>query len=214
LSSRAAAQSATARGAGAGAGDARDRLLLLGTQGGPNFLPERGETASAVIVEGVPYLVDCGYGTLGALIRSGIGYRNVPNVFVTHLHDDHTADLAAFLSHQWTGGRVETTRVHGPSGTTAMVNAALDFSAANTAIRLVDEARSVSPRDLVEAVDVAASASPRDVFEDERVAVTAVENSHYPEASRRRMTHRSLAYRFDTGRRTFVFSGDTAYSEA
>src|SRR5690606_37421391 len=89
-----------------------------------------------------------------------------------------------------------------------------DFSAANTAIRLVDEARSVSPRDLVEAVDVPASASPRDVFEDERVAVTAVENSNYPEESRRRMTHRSLAYRFDTGRRTFVFSGDTAYSEA
>src|SRR5690606_10744747 len=47
-----------------------------------------------------------------------------------------------------------------------------------------------------------------------RVAVTAVANSHYPEESRRRMTHRSLAYRFDTGRRTFVFSGVTAYSEA
>ncbi|MBN1239478.1 MAG: MBL fold metallo-hydrolase [Gammaproteobacteria bacterium] len=198
----------------AAAAEQSDRLLLLGTQGGPNFLPERSETASAVIVDGVPYLIDCGYGTLAALIRSGLGYRGVANVFLTHLHDDHTADLAAFLSHQWTGGRIETTTVHGPAGTAALVDAALEFGAANAAIRLVDEARTLSPRELVEAVDVAAAESPVEVFEDGRVSVTAVENSHYPAESRRRMTHRSVAYRFDTGRRTIVFSGDTAYSSA
>jgi ribonuclease BN (tRNA processing enzyme) len=197
-----------------GAADPRDKLLLLGTQGGPNFLPERSETASAVIRDGVPYLVDCGYGTLGALIRAGLSYRDVANVFLTHLHDDHTADLAAFLSHQWTGGRVEPTTVYGPAGTTALVDAALDFGAANAAIRLIDEARTLSPRDLVGATDIAASSSPVEVFEDERVAVTAVENAHYPDESRRRMTHRSLAYSFDTGGRRIVFSGDTAYSPA
>lgn len=191
-----------------------DRLILLGTQGGPNFTPERSETASAVVCDGVTYLVDCGYGTLGALTRAGLGYREVATVFLTHLHDDHTADLAAFLGHQWTGGRVSETAVYGPPGTTDLVDAALAFGESNAAIRLVDEARSVLPRDIVHATNVAATAAPSDVYEDERVRVTAVENTHYPESSQREMTHRALSYRFDTRERSIVFSGDTAYSSS
>src|SRR5690606_5103108 len=64
----------------------------------------------------------------------------IANVFLTHLHDDHTSDLAALLSHQWTTGRIEPTTVHGPHGTRALVEAAVAFGAANAAIRLVDEA--------------------------------------------------------------------------
>ena len=82
------------------------RLLLLGTQGGPNFNTQRGETASAVLLDGRIYLVDCGYGALGALVRANLNYRAVEHVFLTHLHDDHAADLVALLGHQWTGGRV------------------------------------------------------------------------------------------------------------
>ena len=82
------------------------RLLLLGTQGGPNFNPVRGESASAVLLDDRIYLVDCGYGALGALTRANLNYRNVDHVFLTHLHDDHAADLVALLGHQWTGGRV------------------------------------------------------------------------------------------------------------
>jgi ribonuclease BN (tRNA processing enzyme) len=43
------------------------RLVLLGTQGGPNFRPARKECSSAVVVDGQIYLFDCGYGTLGRL---------------------------------------------------------------------------------------------------------------------------------------------------
>jgi len=202
---RASAQTRDARSA---------RLILLGTQGGPNYTPERAETASAVVVDGIAYLVDCGYGTLGALIEGGLNYLEVPHIFLTHLHDDHTADVAALLSHQWTSGRIEPTTVHGPYGTKALVDGAVAFSAANVAIRLVDEARSVKPQDLFSGTDVAASRSPVEVLEDERVAVTAVENTHYPESARERMPHRSIAYRFDTSSRSIVFSGDTAYSPA
>jgi len=191
-----------------------DRLILLGTQGGPNYLPQRSESGNALVVDGVTYLVDCGYGTLGALIEAGLHYLDLDNVFITHLHDDHTADLAALLSHQWTTGRVAPTTVHGPYGTQALVEAAVAFGAANAAIRLVDEARSVEPADLFRGVDVAASREPVEIFQDERVRVSAVENTHYPEASREAMPHRSVAYRFDTPYRSIVFSGDTAYSPA
>jgi len=191
---------------------AADRLILLGTQGGPNYTPERGETASALVVDDATYLIDCGYGTLGALIEAGLDYLDVGRVFLTHLHDDHTADLAAFLSHQWTSGRVSPTVVHGPHGTNALVGAAVAFGAANATIRRVDEARSVEPAKLFHGVDVSASDEPVEVFRDDRVRVSAAENTHYPDDARAKMAHRSIAYRFDTPSRSIVFAGDTAYS--
>lgn len=191
-----------------------DRLILLGTQGGPNYLPQRSESGNALVVDGVTYLIDCGYGTLGALIEAGLDYLEIANVFLTHLHDDHTSDLAALLSHQWTTGRIEPTTVHGPHGTRALVEAAVAFGAANAAIRLVDEARSVDPKDLFRGIDIAAPEKPTEIFADERVHVRAVENTHYPDEAREAMPHRSVAYRFDTPYRSIAFSGDTAYSPA
>ncbi len=187
-------------------------LLLLGTQGGPNFNPTRNETASALVVDDRAYLVDCGYGALGALRKAGVNYRDIAHVFLTHLHDDHTADLAAFLSHQWTDGRVSPTVVVGPYGTKHMVEAALDFSSANTAIRLVDESRSVKPGDIFRGEDIKATATPLEVFTDDKVRVSSIENTHFPASSKRRMPYRSVAYRFDTTGRSVVFSGDTTYS--
>jgi ribonuclease BN (tRNA processing enzyme) len=39
-----------------------------------------------------------------------------------------------------------------------------------------------------------------------------VENTHYPAESKKKMTYRSVAYRIDARNRSFVISGDTAYS--
>jgi len=51
-----------AAGAAGGRGTAASqgmRLILLGTQGGPNLNLTRAETSSVVVVDGQPYLVDC-----------------------------------------------------------------------------------------------------------------------------------------------------------
>jgi len=188
------------------------RLVLLGTQGGPNYTAARGECASALIINGQPLLVDCGYGALAALKKAGINHRQIAQVFLSHLHDDHTADLAAFLVRQWTDGRVEPTTVFGPFGTKRMVEAVVAFGEANAAIRIVDEARSVKPSDMIRARDLDATAAPAEVFKDDRVTVRSVENTHYPAESKQKMPYRSVAYRFDTRDRSIVFSGDTAYS--
>jgi len=189
------------------------RLVLLGTRGGPGVDLDRSQTASAVVVDGVPYLVDCGYGTLRALVASGLGYNGLGTVFFTHLHNDHTSDLAALLSHQWTGSRTEATQVYGPYGTAALVDAAIAFSRANVEIRMVDEGRTTRPETLFHGYDLPATATPAEAFKDERVAVTTIENTHYPERSKARMPYRALSYRFDTRDRSIVFSGDTAYSK-
>jgi ribonuclease BN (tRNA processing enzyme) len=188
------------------------RLVLLGTQGGPNYTETRGEQANALLVDGQPYLVDCGYGTLAALKKAGVNHRQIAQVFVTHLHDDHTADLAALLIRQWTDGRVQPTTVIGPYGTAKMVQAVVAFGEANAAIRLADEARSVKPADLFTARDIAATPAPAEIYRDARLTVRAVENTHYPAESKAKMPYRSVAYRFDAGGRSIVVSGDTGYS--
>jgi ribonuclease BN (tRNA processing enzyme) len=189
------------------------RAILLGTQGGPNFNPVRGETASCVMLDDRLYMVDCGYGALGALVRANLNYRNVGQVFLTHLHDDHAADLVSLMGHQWTGGRIEPTVVHGPAGTKRLVNAAIRYNQVNEEIRLVDEARSARIAALFSAREIAATARPASVLRDGDLTVTAVENTHDPAESKQHSMQRSLALRFDARGRSIVFSGDTAYSQ-
>jgi ribonuclease BN (tRNA processing enzyme) len=188
-------------------------LVLLGTRGGPGIDVTRAQTASAVVIDGRPYLIDCGYGALHQLVASHVGYLQLDSVFFTHLHDDHTGDLAALLSYQWTNGKTTPTDAYGPYGTASLVQAALAFFRANVEIRTVDEGRTVDAVKQFHGHDVAAAALPVQIFKDDKVTVTAVENAHYPGRSTARMPHRSLALRFDTKDRSIVFSGDTAYSE-
>lgn len=210
---RALAQAGSSGAAGGGAPQPRGtRLVLLGTRAGPGVDLSRAQTGSAVVVDGVPYLVDCGYGTVRALVASGIGLQRIGTVFLTHLHNDHTTDLAALLSFQWTDSREQPTDVYGPYGTATLVEGALAFFGADVEIRMVDEGRTIQPETLFHGHDVPATAKPAQVYEDGRVTVSSIENTHFPERSRKQMPYRSLAYRFDTAERSIVFSGDTAYS--
>ena len=189
------------------------QLVLLGTQGGPGVTANRTQASSAVIVDGRPYLVDCGYGALKAAVQSGLTLGGISNVFITHLHDDHTADIAALLALKWTGTQNpgEAT-IYGPYGTAAMVDAAIAFSRANVEIRKVDEGRTVDPKTIFHGRDLTAP-KITEVFKDDRVTVQAVENTHFPDRAKAKMDYRSFAYRFNTAARSIVFSGDTTYSE-
>lgn len=211
LPGTAAAQAADAARGARGAAQGT-QLVLLGTRGGPGVDPSRAQTASALMVEGQPYLVDCGYGALHRLVTAHVPYLAIDTVFLTHLHDDHTADLAALLSLQWTNGKTTATDVYGPYATAALVQGALAFFRANVEIRSVDEGRSLDPATLYHGYDVPAPDTPVRIFSDARVQVQAVQNAHYPPRSTARMPHRSIALRVDTAQRSIVFAGDTAYS--
>lgn len=199
--------------AGFAQGTDKTSVVLLGTQGGPNVSLMRSEAANLVIAGGQPYLVDCGYGTVRALVEAGIRVNDVRTIFLTHLHNDHTADLAALLSHKWTGGQTNPppAAVYGPYGAKAMVEAAVAFFKADAEIRMTDEGRTVRPETLYTGHDVSAPAIT-EAFRDERVTVSAVENAHFPDRAKAKMPYRSFSYRFNTPGRSIVFSGDTAYS--
>lgn len=189
------------------------QVILLGTRAGPGVDLKRAQTASVILVEGVPYLVDCGYGTVRNLAAGNIDGQKIEKIVFTHLHNDHTTDTPALLSLQWTGGRTTPIDLYGPYGTASMVRAIVDYCKADGEIRTVDEGRPVRIQDLYTGHDVEAASKPVGVFKDERVTVTAVENTHYPEHSRSKMPHRSIGVRFDTPARSVVITGDTNYSK-
>jgi len=187
-------------------------LVLLGTRAGPGIDLMRGQTGSAVVIDGRPYLVDCGYGTLRQLVASKVGYLQVSTIFFTHLHDDHTGDVPALFTFQWTNGKKTATDAYGPYGTSRLVAASVAVIRSNVEIRTADEGRTVNVETQFQGHDVTASDTPVPVFKDDRVSVTAVENTHYPPRSKANMLHRSLALRMEAKDRSIVFAGDTAYS--
>ena len=72
------------------------QVVLLGT-GTPPADPERSGPATAIVVNGTPYLVDFGAGVVrrakSAALDRGIAALEPVKlrvVFVTHLHSDHT----------------------------------------------------------------------------------------------------------------------------
>jgi ribonuclease BN (tRNA processing enzyme) len=205
-------------GRAGGANNNADRVLpgtqviLLGTRAGPGVDLKRAQTATVVMVEGTPYLIDCGYGTVRNLVAADISAAKIEQIFFTHLHNDHTTDVPALLSLQYTGGRTKPMDLYGPYGTEQMVRAVVDYCKLDVGIRSVDEGRKTDPAQMYHGHDVQATSKPLQVFKDERVTVSTIENTHYPEHSRSQMPHRAIGVRFDTKTRSVVISGDTSYS--
>lgn len=78
----------------------KPRVVALGTAGGPRWWKgatqgERAGIATAVLVGDAAYLVDLGHGVGRQLMMAGIGIPQIRGIFLTHLHSDHTIDLAS-----------------------------------------------------------------------------------------------------------------------
>lgn len=102
------------------------QVYLLGAQGGQNRGLLAGSSSCAgtsvlIMVNGVGYLMDAGVGSLFRLNQAGFDPSVVRNIFVTHHHQDHNADLGNFLGFGWSTGRFGTSArtldVWGPTGT-------------------------------------------------------------------------------------------------
>lgn len=76
------------------------RVITLGTAGGPRWWPAesgrvpRAGISTAVVVGDRHYLVDAGLGAGRMMQRAGLEISGLAGVFLTHLHSDHTTDLA------------------------------------------------------------------------------------------------------------------------
>ncbi|MCI9889894.1 MBL fold metallo-hydrolase [Micrococcales bacterium 31B] len=77
------------------------RVVTLGTAGGPRWWSadtaahSRAGIATAVCVGDAVYLVDAGHGVGRQMMLAGLNLRDLRGIFLTHLHSDHTIDLAS-----------------------------------------------------------------------------------------------------------------------
>src|ERR1700724_1608768 len=192
---------------------AKTTLITLGTQGGPTQNKTRSQPANVLIINDEPYLIDAGNGVARQLALVGVPVGRVGQIFITHNHDDHNADLGTMMGLAWTLGRSTSITVHGPKGTREMIDGFLKFFSANRDIRRSDFPNfyKTMPEQLFNVQEIEA---PGVIYKDSNVEVEAIENCHFHFPNPSASNAKSYALRFKTVDRTIVFSGDTGPCEA
>lgn len=177
-----------------------DRLVLLGTKGGPAI--RKGgpsPTANLLVIDGHPYVIDCGLGVSRALVEAGVALPDLRTILITHLHSDHVLELGMLIHTAWTAGLRQVITVHGPAGTQAVWDGFLASLSFDIAIRIADEGRP----DLSALVAIREYAEGA-VLSDDRVQVTALRVAHPPVID-------CFALQFEARGRMVVFSADTTF---
>ena len=72
-------------------------LVFLGTSASAPSV-KRGLAAHIVMFREHRFLLDCGEGTQRQILRSGLGFKRLNKIFLTHSHLDHILGLGGFVS--------------------------------------------------------------------------------------------------------------------
>jgi ribonuclease BN (tRNA processing enzyme) len=181
----------------------KTRLILLGTAGGPR--PRRAPSAASqvIVVNNVPYVIDCGDGVARQLVAAGVPPAQLRHIFITHHHSDHNADYGNLMLLSWAAGLRTPVDTWGPPPLAKMTRLFLELNEFDIATRTADEGRlPLAP--LLRPHEITTAGV---VMQDDRVKVSAALVPHVP-------IEQAFAYRFDTADRSIVISGDTARSDA
>ncbi len=178
--------------------------MLLGTRGGPKVEPaSRNNASTLILINDVPYVVDCGYGTSKQLLKAGVALNRVRYIFVTHNHSDHNLDFGPLIYNAWITGLPIKIDAYGPPGLIDMSRSFFEYAKFDIDIRIKDEGRA-DPRKLVSTHEIERAGT---VLTNDEVKISACLVPHPP------ILH-AYAYRFDAHDRSVVISGDTAYAPA
>jgi ribonuclease BN (tRNA processing enzyme) len=180
----------------------RTRIILLGTKGGPRVGEAgRSNPSTLILINDVPYVVDCGYGTSRQLLAAGISLNRVRYIFITHHHSDHNLEYGPLFYNSWITGLPVHVDAYGPSGLRKMTQDFFSYMKFDIDTRIVDEGRP-DPRKMIFPHEFN---KPGLVMQNDDVKVTTCLVRHPP-------IKQAYAYRFDAKDRSVVISGDTAYA--
>src|SRR6185503_10541605 len=178
------------------------RIILLGTKGGPRVGEiGRSNPSTLLLINDVPYVVDCGYGVSKQLLTAGVALNRLRYVFITHHHSDHNLELGSLFYNAWITGLPVRVDAYGPPGLTAMTRDFFNYLKFDIDTRIDDEGRA-DPRTLLTPHEFD---KPGLVLTNDDVKVTSCLVRHPP-------IKQSYAFRFDAKDRSVVISGDTAYA--
>ena len=177
-------------------------MILLGTKGGPRVGESgRSNPSTLILVDDVPYVVDCGAGVSRQLILAGVPLNRLRYIFITHHHSDHNLEYGPLLYNAWITGLPLQVDAYGPAGLRKMTEDFFSYQKFDIDTRIVDKGRP-DPRKVVVAHDFN---SPGLGMQNDKVKVMSCLVPHPP-------IKQAYAYRFDAKDRSVVVSGDTAYS--
>ncbi|MEX2599265.1 MAG: MBL fold metallo-hydrolase [Dehalococcoidia bacterium] len=176
-------------------------VTLLGT-GTPTPSPVRAGPSQHLSIADTSVLIDCGSGVCRRMVECGLEPKDVDVLFVTHMHSDHTIDLAHVLLTGWIKYRTKPLVIVGPEYTREFVSRILHAFEADIALRKLHERVGDEVMN-VEIVEVAGGQT----FERDGWRATAVEVDHG-------YVKPALGFLFDDGAKKVMFSGDTTECEA
>jgi ribonuclease BN (tRNA processing enzyme) len=180
----------------------RTRIILLGTKGGPSVgRSGRSNPSTLILINDIPYVVDCGYGVSRQLVSAGVSLNRLRYIFITHHHSDHNLEYGTLFYNAWVTAQPIRVDAYGPTGLQKLTRGFFEYQKFDIETRIVDEG-GVDPRKLI---TVHEFDKPGVVMQNDDVNVTSCRVRHPP-------IIQSYAYRFDAKDRSVVISGDTAYA--
>src|SRR2546423_899785 len=119
----------------------RTRIILLGTKGGPTLSTRtgRGGPATLILIDDVPYVIDCGYGVSRQLISAGVALNRVRYILITHHHSDHNLEYGPLLYSAWVTAQPIHIDAYGPTGLKKLTQDFFAYEKFDIDTRLVDE---------------------------------------------------------------------------
>jgi ribonuclease BN (tRNA processing enzyme) len=186
------------------------QIVMLGT-GTPRPDPDRSGPATVIVVNGRPYLFDCGPGIIRRAVAAynkgvlaiGPAAVNLRTVFVTHLHADHTVGYPDVILTPWILGRKDPVDVYGPKGVEDMTRHVLSAWKVDIDNRLNGIDRLPASGCAVNAHEI----GPGMFYKDENIRVSAF-------CVRHAGLENAFGFRVETPHKTIVFSGDTAPTQS
>ena len=169
------------------------KLTILGSG---TLVPNASRNSAGYFVElaDANIMLDCGAGTLHALVRYCLPWERITHLFLSHFHVDHAGELASLMFAFRKGlkaKRDDPFTILGPDGVDRLIEGLkLAYGASLFATKFPTGFRVIAPGEKLELAPGS--------------TLAAVKTPH---------TRESLAVRIESGGRSLCYTGDTAYDD-
>jgi ribonuclease BN (tRNA processing enzyme) len=178
----------------------KNKLILLGTKGGPAITRDGSwPTSHALVIDGKCYVIDAGLGVTRQYVQAGLSFADLEAVFITHHHSDHNLELGALVYTAWNTAKPHEIAIRGPQGLDHLMRHVLASQAYDINIRIADEGLA-DPAQLITWQEYANG----EVYQDDRIKVTSCKVSHPP-------VEECYALKIETANKTIIFGADTCF---
>jgi ribonuclease Z len=100
-------------------------LVFLGTSASAPSV-QRGLSSALVLAGEYRFMIDCGEGTQRQILRSGLGFRRLDRILLTHGHLDHILGLGGLASTLGRWEALEELNIYGGASALTRVHALMD----------------------------------------------------------------------------------------